>query len=149
MGLVLNKENDEVSGQEVAEQLNLPGQSQKNLGILRNGGPVEEQRGFVLHSTDYQQDTTIKVSEEFSLTATIDILKKISLDEGPKDFIVALGYAGWGAGQLDDEMQQNSWHSVDADTGLVFKTQINSLWAEAFGRLGISAAALSTDWGHA
>ena len=149
MGLVINKENEDVSGQEIAEQLELPNSEDPKLGILRHGGPVEEQRGFVLHSTDFEQETTVKVADGFSLTATVDILKMISTNQGPQSFIVALGYSGWGAGQLDQEIQQNSWLSVDADQSIVFSPNLDKLWTKAIGKLGISPESLSSDWGHA
>ncbi len=149
MGLVINKENDEVSSHDIAKQLDLPNPSVPKLGVLRHGGPVEEQRGFVLHSTDFEQETTVNVASEFALTATVDILKKIANNDGPESFIVALGYSGWDAGQLDQEIQQNSWLSVEADKSLVFSTALDKLWTEAIGKLGITAASLSSDWGHA
>lgn len=149
MGLVINKENEDVSGNDIAEQLDLPNSENAKLGVLRHGGPVEEQRGFVLHTRDFEQETTVKVGTDFSLTATVDILKKIATDKGPESFIVALGYSGWGAGQLDDEIQQNSWLSVDPDKSLVFSPKLDDLWAKAIGKLGISPELLSSDWGHA
>ena len=145
----LREAHVDVSGQDIAEQLELPNYEDPKLGILRHGGPVEEQRGFVLHSTDFEQETTVKVADDFSLTATVDILKKISNNQGPQSFIVALGYSGWGAGQLDQEIQQNSWLSVDADKSIVFNPDLDKLWTSAIGKLGISPEALSSDWGHA
>jgi putative transcriptional regulator len=149
MGLIINKQNDDVSSREVAEQLKLVMSSEADFGKLRNGGPVEEQRGFVLHSTDYKQEETINVDPDISLTATVDILKKIAAKEGPEYYLIALGYAGWGPGQLDQEIQENSWLAVDANPDLVFESNLDEIWIKAIGTLGITPDRLSSDWGHA
>ncbi len=113
------------------------------------GGPVESGRGFVLHSSDYQQDGTLKVSDLMSLTATIDILRDMAGGGGPRLSMLALGYAGWGPGQLDTEMQANGWLHVEADQNLVFDDNLEGKWERAISKLGFDASMLSGDIGHA
>jgi putative transcriptional regulator len=113
------------------------------------GGPVEPGRGFVLHSGDYREEATLTVSDEFGITATLDILKAIGVGEGPRQSLVALGYAGWAPGQLDAEIQANGWLSVDADPDLVFDVDLDAKWERALAKLGVSVSMLSTDAGHA
>jgi len=113
------------------------------------GGPVETGRGFVLHSPDYMHDATMVVGDDVALTATVDILKAIAEGAGPEQSLLALGYAGWGAGQLDDEIMANGWLSVDADSDLLFDTSLSLKWNRAMAKLGIDPLMLSDDAGHA
>jgi putative transcriptional regulator len=113
------------------------------------GGPVDPGRGFVLHSADYREDATLDITGDFAMTATIDILRAIGKGEGPRQSLLALGYAGWAPGQLDAEIQANGWLSVAADSGLVFDDADDSKWQRALKKLGIDLSMLSTDAGHA
>jgi putative transcriptional regulator len=149
MGLVLNKLVDNVTFPDLLEQLNI-GSGAAGEGIhVHFGGPVETGRGFVLHSADYVQDATMKIDEQVALTATVDILKAIAEGEGPNSALLALGYAGWGPGQLDEEIQANGWLSVAADTDLVFGEALDSKWDLAMAKIGINSSHLSGDAGHA
>ncbi len=103
----------------------------------------------MLHSSDYQQDGTLKVSDLMSLTATIDILRDMAAGGGPRLSMLALGYAGWGPGQLDTEMQANGWLHVEADQNLVFDDNLEGKWERAISKLGFDAPMLSGDVGHA
>ena len=114
-----------------------------------DGGPVETGRGFVLHTPEYGHDGTITVNDEVGLTATIEILKDIAANHGPRRAILALGYAGWGPGQLDSEIQQNAWLNVPADNALLFDTDIASRWEKAIAKIGVDLSLLSGDHGHA
>jgi putative transcriptional regulator len=116
--------------------------------VLR-GGPVETQRGFVLHSNDFSMDNTLPVGSGVSLTATVDILRAIARGEGPHQAILALGYAGWQPGQLEAEMQDNGWLSCAPDNGLLFDTDLDSKYIRALGKIGIDPAMLSPEAGHA
>ena len=149
MGLIVNKLLDSLIFADLLSQLNI-----ETMGVapklpIHFGGPVETGRGFVLHSADYSGDGTIDVTDDMALTATIDILKDIAEDAGPKQFFLALGYAGWGAGQLDGEIQQNAWLHVPSDADLAFGPDINSKWERAIAKIGVDLSLLSGDAGHA
>jgi len=113
------------------------------------GGPVEQARGFVLHSTEYLQDATLRVSDTVGLTATTDVLRDIAEGNGPKDKILMLGYTGWGPGQLDLEIMENGWLHVEADDALVFGDQSTNKWEMAIKKIGINPQMLSDKSGHA
>jgi putative transcriptional regulator len=114
------------------------------------GGPVETQRGFVLHSSDYHvEDTTMPIDKSVSLTATVDILRAIAQGAGPYQAVLALGYAGWSPGQLDKEIQQNGWLSCEADADLVFGADLESKYGRAMRKIGIDPAMLVSEAGHA
>ncbi|MBK19844.1 MAG: YqgE/AlgH family protein [Rhodospirillaceae bacterium] len=149
MGLVINKIVESVSFPELLDQLNISADNANREIRVHFGGPVETGRGFVLHSADYVQDATLVIDDEVALTATVDILKSIADGEGPDRSILALGYAGWAPGQLDQEIQANGWLSVPADNELVFGTTPDSKWERAMGKIGIDFNMLSGDAGHA
>ncbi|MGH6621021.1 MAG: YqgE/AlgH family protein [Alphaproteobacteria bacterium] len=149
VGLVLNRQIESITFPDLLKQLNIePADSAPNLPI-HFGGPVETGRGFVLHSADYGQTGTIMVGDMVGLTATVDILKDMAAHRGPKNSLLALGYAGWGPGQLDGEIQQNAWLNVPADEGLIFDSGIDTKWARAIAKIGIDPSLLSGDAGHA
>jgi putative transcriptional regulator len=156
-GLIINQPAPHISFVELLEQLNiLPGgTSQLEASGLSEtnvqaGGPVEPGRGFVLHSSDYvTADSTLRIGEKFCLTATVDILKAMANRNGPKRSILALGYAGWSAGQLEREIQDNGWLNCPADFDLVFDTDIDEKYEGAMSRLGINPTHLVNDAGHA
>lgn len=149
MGLVLNRLVDNVTFPDLLEQLNITGGQVEQEIHVHFGGPVETGRGFVLHSADYVQDATLVIDENVGLTATVDILKAIAQGDGPKSSLLALGYAGWGPGQLDSEIQANGWLSVGADDRLLFDTEIANKWERAMAKIGIDFNKLSGDAGHA
>ena len=149
MGLVINKIVESVNFPELLGQLNISSGSENREIRVHFGGPVETGRGFVLHSADYVQDATLVINEHFALTATVDILKSIANGEGPQKSILALGYAGWEPGQLDQEIQANGWLSLPADNDLVFDAKPNTKWEKAMGKIGIDFNMLSGQAGHA
>jgi putative transcriptional regulator len=130
-------------------QLGVTTEGLKTDPRIHRGGPVEEGRGFVLHSADYTEEATMVVGNNVALTATLDILRAIGRGEGPKKSLLALGYAGWGPGQLDAEMQANGWLHVDADEALVFDLDSKGKWQQALAKIGVDLTALSGDAGHA
>jgi putative transcriptional regulator len=131
-----------------SEQITLPGTAE-SMKVLR-GGPVDTGRGFVLHSSDfYIANATLKIANGICLTATIDILKAIAKGEGPKHAILALGYAGWAPGQLENEIQENGWLHCDADADLVFGDELEDKYARALRKIGIDPGMLSNEAGHA
>ena len=116
---------------------------------IRSGGPVETGRGFVLHSDDYASDSSIPISDDISLTATLDVVRAISNGRGPRRATMMLGYAGWGAGQLESEMGQNAWLSVGADDHIIFDVPAEDRYPAALKLLGIDPVMLAGDAGHA
>ena len=151
MGLVVNKLVDDppVKLSKLMSQLGIATEGLKTDRRIHRGGPVEEGRGFVLHSADYTEDGTLVVGNNVALTATLDILRAIGRGEGPKKSLLALGYAGWGPGQLDAEIQANGWLHVDADETLVFDPSLKDKWQQALAKIGVDLSALSGDAGHA
>ena len=149
MGLVVNRAIDSLTFPELLQQLEIdPAAGNDSVRVLF-GGPVEQARGFVLHSPDYLQDASLVVDENVALTATIDILRAIAEGKGPANCLLALGYAGWAAGQLDSEIKSNGWLSVDADVDLVFGCDLDEKWERAMAKIGIDPRMLSDDAGHA
>ena len=116
---------------------------------IRSGGPVESGRGFVLHSDDYLSESSIPVSDDICLTATLDIVRAISRGRGPQRGLMMLGYAGWGAGQIENEIGANGWLSCPAQEELIFDKNLDSKYERALGLMGISPAMLSAEAGHA
>jgi putative transcriptional regulator len=149
MGLVVNKLFDGISFTHLLHQLDIEVTQPARELTVHFGGPVESGRGFVLHSADYNREGSMQVSDEVVLTATIDILRAVSEGRGPQNAILALGYAGWGPGQLDQEMQQNGWLHAPADNRILFDTDQDRKWERALASLGINLSMLSADIGHA
>ena len=149
MGLVVNKILEDIDFPDLLDQLDLSPSSGGDDIRVHFGGPVESGRGFVLHSSDYHQEATMVIDEQIALTATTDILRDIAEGDGPQSSLLALGYAGWGPGQLDSEIQANGWLSVDADPGLIFGAEPDKVWQGALAKIGIDVSMLSGDAGHA
>ena len=148
MGIVVNKTVDGMDFRELFEQLEISEISIDRLPI-QYGGPVEETRGFVLHSAEYKPNEASTVSGDISLSASVDILKAIAAGNGPKNHIFALGYSGWAPGQLEDEIKQNGWLVVDADPELVFGPELEEKWDQALAKIGIDPGKLSSQSGSA
>ena len=147
MGLVVNKTVEQLSMDELLQQLGIEGDGFARAPV-HFGGPVEAARGFVLHSTDYTEQATLVVGD-VGLTATMDILRAIGRGDGPRQRFFALGYAGWGPGQLDAEIQANGWLTVPSDNALLFDETNDDKWRRAIGKLGVDPFSLSGDAGHA
>jgi putative transcriptional regulator len=113
------------------------------------GGPVETSKGFVLHSTDKLEEGSVLIDDDVALTPTTDILRAIASGSGPRHSLLALGYAGWGPGQLDSELQDNVWLNVDADDSLLFDRDIETKWHRSIAKIGIDVNKLSGEAGHA
>ena len=116
---------------------------------VRNGGPVDRSRGFVLHSDDFTVESSMPVSEDICLTATVDILRAISAGRGPRQALMALGYAGWGAGQLESEIVENGWLTCPADLDLMFDPDLDHNYDRILASIGVDPARLSLAAGHA
>jgi putative transcriptional regulator len=114
-----------------------------------NGGPVSEDRGFILHNPKDQYQSSIQITGRVSVTTSKDILAVLGTDAQPENYIVALGYSGWSAGQLETELAENSWLTIEADPSVIFDTPVEERWSSAVGMLGFDIAQLSADVGHA
>jgi len=149
MGLVLNRLVDSIDFPDLLTQLGIDFGGFGEEIRIHFGGPVETTRGFVLHSADYLQESSLRVDDKVALTATIDILRDMAAGKGPRRSLLALGYAGWGAGQLDREIQQNGWLTLESDESLVFGTPVEDKWDRAMAKLGLDISKLSTLSGRA
>lgn len=116
---------------------------------LYTGGPVEPGRGFVLHSNDYETDATLRVNDDVSLTATLEILRDIALGRGPRRFLVALGYSGWSGGQLEEEIASNGWLVCPSDGDIIFDREDPTKYLRAMHSMGIDPSLISAEAGHA
>ena len=151
LGIMANRLVDGLTVHALMEQLDIdPGQTPAAARVLR-GGPVEPGRGFILHSPEYVGQSTIAVGlpTRWALTSTLDVLKDIAAGKGPARWLAALGYTGWGAGQLDGELTRHGWHNVDGDPALLFEAPLETRWPRAFEALGIDVGHLSASAGRA
>jgi putative transcriptional regulator len=150
MGIMINRPVTGLSFHDMMEKLDLQVRPETPNFPILYGGPVETGRGFVLHSGDYESaEATLPVSEDISLTATLDILRAMADGRGPEHAIFALGYAGWTAGQIEDEIRRNGWIHCDCDPDLLFKAEFDGKWSAALRKLGIDVSGLSLHAGHA
>jgi putative transcriptional regulator len=157
MGLIINQRSDHIGFTDLLQQLGIVGKEAEETlppELLRmwvhNGGPVSTERGFVLHSPDYtSESSTVSLDSGICLTATIDILKDIARGKGPQRAILALGYAGWAPGQLENEIQANGWLHCSADVDLVFDRNLELKYDNAMSKLGIDPSHLVSEAGHA
>ena len=149
MGIVINHLAEDLTCPDLMEQLEIPVSGTCEPVSIYTGGPVEPNRGFVLHTADYLQESSLVVSELVALSATVDILKNLARGSGPAFSLLALGYAGWGPGQLEEEIQANAWLHTELDSDLLFNTEPELKWPIAMAKLGVDVSMLSTDAGHA
>ncbi len=155
MGLILNKPAPLMSFGDLLDEIKIGANPdrvpEEVLGTtVRLGGPVEQFRGFVLHSREYHGDeTTLKVDGGYSLTVSQDVLRDIAEGKGPARMMIALGYAGWSPGQLENELQRNGWLYCDPDEELVFGSDLGGKYGRALAKIGVDPGMLSTDVGHA
>lgn len=149
MGIVINQPIETIQFHELLEQLNLKPGFNVPEPVVHLGGPVDTSRGFVLHSTDVTRTDTLKIDDHLGITGTTDILRQIAEGKGPSKSLLALGYAGWGPGQLEQELQENSWLTVSADDSLIFDHDLNRKWEKALKKLGVDPVHLSGTAGTA
>ena len=153
MGIVLNQPLAAPSFEDLLKTLEVQPAPPARTIRLHSGGPVDNGRGFVLHTTDWTGEGSLTVDRGVALTASLDVLKAIAKGGGPEQGLLALGYAGWGPGQLDREMKQNAWLTVPvqapADLGLLFDSEHETKWRRALGKLGIDPVLLSGTAGRA
>jgi putative transcriptional regulator len=150
MGLIVNKPAEDVRLSDLLDQLEIPGAGARRELPVHFGGPVEGGRGFVLHSRDYASSLrTMEVNGDFGMTATLDVLEDIASGAGPEKVLMALGYSGWGPGQLESELVANGWLTADASQSLVFDMADGAKWAAALKTLGVDPVLLSASAGRA
>ena len=157
MGLIINQTAHNITFPDLLDRLDIfpPIDEPDGYGdvpeiAIHVGGPVDTGRGFVLHTSDYYAaDSTLNIDDEICLTATLDILKAIAVGDGPQHSILALGYAGWSPGQLENEIQHNGWLNCDADPEIVFTEDPEAKYDLALAQLGIDPSHLVSDAGHA
>lgn len=149
MGLVINRPTD-IRFSDILQHMNIGSENSALKGVMvYHGGPVQPEQGFVLHAPVGQWEGTLRITGSVGLTTSRDILTALAQGQGPDKFFIALGYAGWGAGQLEAEMAQNAWLSVPADLDVVMNAPVDQRWARAAALLGIDLKTLSSDVGHA
>jgi len=149
LGIVINQPSN-VDLPEILHQLNISPDNIPNSPItILNGGPVQVDRGFILHTPIGQWDSSLKVTDHIAVTTSKDIMQAIANNEGPENSLITLGYAGWGPGQLEYELSENAWLSCPATEEILFHTPINQRWKAAAMLLGIDLQLLSSQAGHA
>jgi len=150
MGLIVNKPAPEVTFSDLLEQLEIDAGPQTRDIRIYYGGPVEGGRGFVLHTSDYASEgATLPVDDEVGLTATLDVLEELARGRGPRSSLLALGYAGWGPGQLEGEIAENGWITCAARSDIVFGRANDHKWTAALKSIGVDPLLLSDEAGHA
>lgn len=149
IGLIINKPLNSLNFLDLLSQLEIPSSVVTKRVPMYAGGPIEVSRGFVLHSKEYQSDSTVRVGENFYITATLDILRALSHGNGPSNFLLALGYVGWGAGQLELELHENLWMVVEPTHELVFNTGLDLKWKASMAVLGVDPGVLNMEAGRA
>ena len=149
MGIVINRPLD-ITVSDIFKHLSMPEHKTRfDQRPVFIGGPVQTERGFVIHKSSSQWESSLQVSDNIQLTTSADILNAMAHNEGPAESLIALGYAGWGAGQLEEEMAENSWLSSPANSDIIFNTPSDHRWEAAAALIGIDLNLISTDAGHA
>ncbi len=149
LGITINRHSD-LTLKDVLNQLDIDCDDPEIVDQpVFEGGPVQQERGFVLHTPAGRWESTSAVAPDIFITTSRDILEAIAQSRGPEKFLVALGYAGWSAGQLEDELKENAWLNTSADSGIIFDAPINDRWSAAVESLGIEASMLQPLGGHA
>ena len=149
LGLVINRPLDMQLG-EILQHIKLQHSEPEARQIqVHLGGPVQQDRGFVLHEPLGEWEATLKVTDRIGITSSIDILQAIAKNEGPERSLITLGYAGWGAGQLEQEMAENAWLNGPADPDILFNSPDEERWKAAAASLGVDLDLLSGEAGHA
>ena len=149
MGIIINKTLPEVSFSEVLGHIDLETDSSADRFDVYYGGPVQQERGFVVHTLDYKTKSTLEVTPEIGFTGSKEILEKIMADDAtsaPSQWFLALGYASWAPTQLEAEISENAWIHCPADKGIVFSDVVADKWTMALAKLGVSSAMLTPDW---
>lgn len=148
MGVVINMATS-MRLKEIFAQMDMADQSVIGDQMVMNGGPMQQERGFVLHSSDRKWHSSLEITPDICLTTSRDIVLALAEGRGPQQSLIALGYAGWGAGQLEAEIAANSWLTVPADKAIIFNTPLEQRWAAAAQILGVDVNLIASTAGHA
>jgi putative transcriptional regulator len=149
MGIIINKKIDYDLYPDLLQQLGIDKPLNNKKLFIRYGGPVESGRGFVLHSDDMVRKETLNIDKGVALTSTAEFFDDLSKGKGPKNCILALGYAGWQPGQLEHEIMRNSWMSLSVDNSFLFDDEVSRKWSQAYKLMGIDPNSLSLESGQA
>lgn len=153
MGVIVNKPLEDVDLSELLEQLEIAPQPDADETPVFFGGPVQTERGLVLHTLDYKLETTLPLNDQYGLTASRDILIDIAgvkpKRPAPRKFLLAIGHAGWGPGQLEEEIAMNAWAHCEPDEEIIFSGAREPVWKRALSKLGVTSAMLSREWASA
>ena len=148
MGIIINKKIDNIFYPDLLQQLGIDKSFNKKI-FIRYGGPVESERGFILHSDDYTHKETLAIDKGVALTSSLEFFDDLTSGRGPKYSILALGYAGWGAGQLEEEIIKNSWMTIPIESSFLFDDEISAKWDRAYKLIGVDPFSLSQFSGKA
>ena len=149
MGIIINKKIDYDLFPNLLQQLGIDKEIRGKKILVRYGGPVESERGFILHSDDFVHKESLAIDNGVALTSTLEFFKNLSTGAGPKHSILALGYAGWGPGQLEKEIQENSWLTIPIESSFLFDDEISTKWQKAYKLIGIDSFSISQFSGKA
>ena len=149
MGLVLNKINQNVDFKIFCDLMSINTRNINPDKNIRIGGPMDTNRGFVLHSNDHVLPDTKIINQSFGMTSSIDIIKEIASGKGPASSIITVGYSGWFSGQLELELKENSWFTVPATPEIVFSSNLNTVWEDSLDELGIKPSQITNNFGNA
>jgi len=149
MGIIINKKIDTDLYPDLLLQLGIDKPLENKKLFIRYGGPLEKGRGFVLHSDDIVRKETLNINKGVALTSTSEFFDDLTKGKGPKNSILALGYAGWGPGQLEDEIMQNSWMSLPIESNFIFDEEVSKKWDDAYKMVGVDPIKLSSFSGRA
>ena len=151
VGIVLNHKIMKIKAAQIFQKLNIANVS-KNVEtdfLFHIGGPINQNNGFILHTKDYESKNTMKVSKQVKLTCSTEIISDIAQNKGPKQFFISLGYSGWGPGQLENEIKQNSWINLNEELDLLFEIDPEKKWKNALQKTGIDFSKLTNFFGNA
>ena len=149
MGIIINKKIDYDLYPDLLEQLGIDKPLNNKKLFIRYGGPMESGRGFVLHSDEFIRKESLNINKGVALTSTAEFFDDLSIGKGPKNSILALGYAGWGPGQLENEIMQNSWITLSIDNSFLFDDEVSQKWHQAYKLMGIDPLKISHNSGRA
>jgi len=149
MGLIINQPHDDITLEQVVDQLDIESPRFALDDPIYTGGPVESQRGYILHTSDHIMPDTMQVTEAVSLSVHVDMIREISRGLGPSMYKIMLGYSGWSSGQLEEELKMNMWFHLGASPSMLFATKSDMVWDQCFSLMGMNAGSLSAQSGNA
>ena len=149
VGIVINRTHPSLKAENIFDELGMPHQAEAGQAPIFLGGPVHVSEVFILHGHPFDARTSLQITSQLAMSTTREILERIARGEGPRSFMISLGCAGWGPGQLEAEIQQNAWLTCECDENLLFEVPIDQRWESAIRKLGIDPSLLTDVAGHA